>query len=545
MAVEEPASGRPDDIRLKAHAALAGLRLDGAWYEMRERIDESAGMRDRFEELLDAVLAVSSELELDPTLQRIVRAATELVDARYGELEISGDDEGGPVEFGYVGTDEARAGSARAFREHRPGHGLLDVPVRVRGTVLGELRLFEKRDGAGFTEDDEVMLHALAAAAGVAIDNARLFEQFRMRERWLGAVAEINGELLGGASVADTLDLVVRRACELLEAEAACILLPSDKTAETLAVTASAGGRRDRLATLTVELGEDSAFSTTVRQQRPRLFPELSLALPAVASAGFGPAAVAPLTHTTSTEGALLVARATGAAAFTAERLPMLTSLADQAAVALGFAEEQHNQRLAELFDERDRIAQGLHDHVIRRLFAIAMHLQGTLRRIDDRNVRSRVEHVVDQLDATVREIRTSVFDLHTTDTQGERSLRRRLLDIVEELTADSGPTPTVRLSGPLDTHVPSRVGEHAEAVLREALSNALRHSGSRAIRIAVEVDRGRLSVDVADDGVGMPKNVRRSGLENLARRARQCGGEFIVADEPGGGTHVTWRVPL
>ncbi|OQO93870.1 histidine kinase [Saccharomonospora piscinae] len=579
MAAEQPANGRRDDARFGT-SALTGLRLDELLHEVQERIGEIVRTRDRLQGLLDAVLAVASGLEVDSTLQRIVESATELVDARYGALGVLDEDEHGLAEFVYSGIDdETRAKMAHlpegrgllglliedprpvrladlaqhpasvGFpRNHPPMHSFLGVPVRVRDKVFGNLYLTEKRGGAEFTADDEVVLQALAAAAGVAVDNARLFEESRRRERWLGAVAEINGELLAGASVEATLELVVRRVCELADAEDAFILLATDETSDAVSVSVATGRRTASLSELAVDTRGDSAVAEAMRGGRPRLCADLVAALPeepGVASAGFGPGAVVPLTGAAGAGGVLITARAKGSAAFSSDQLPMLTSLADQAAVALEFADQQRSRRLLDLLAERDRIAQDLHDHVIQRLFATGMSLQGTLRRIDDPHARLRVEQAVEQLDSTVREIRTSIFDLHTSGAPGRGSLRRRLLDIVEELTSETAVAPTMRLSGAVDTLVPDRVGEHAEAVVREALSNALRHSEADAIRIVVEVDQQGLLIEVADNGVGIPEQARRSGLDNLRRRARHCGGDFTVGDEPGGGTRVVWRAPL
>ncbi len=577
MAVEEPADDRAGDR--SGTRALAGLRLDELLHEVRDRIGEIVRTRDRLQGLLDAVLAVASGLELDSTLQRIVQAAVDLVDARYGALGVL-DDDGGLAEFVYVGiSEETRAKmphlpegkgllglltreprpvrladlsqhpASVGFPEHHPPmHSFLGVPVRVRDEVFGNLYLTEKRGGAEFTSDDEVVLQTLAAAAGVAVDNARLFEQSRTRERWLGAVADINGQLLDGASVEATLELVVRRVCELADADLAFILLARDEAADDVSVHVSAGPSWSALADLTVDTRGDSPVAQVMRESTPRLFPALASALPdqpGVGSAGLGPGAVLPLVGAAGTGGALVTARAKGAPAFAREDLPMLTSLADQAAVALEFADKQRSQRLLDLLAERDRIAQDLHDHVIQRLFATGMSLQGTLRRIGDDHVRLRVEQAVEQLDDTVREIRTSIFDLHTSDNPEEASLRRRLLDIVERLTTESEVASTMKLTGTVDTLVPPHVAEHAEAVLREALSNALRHSGADAVRIVVEASERQLVIEVADNGVGIPEDAKRSGLDNLDKRARQCGGELRLLDEPGGGTCVLWRVPL
>ncbi len=578
MPVDHPAGGRSGGDR-PGTPALAGLRLDELLHEVRDRIGEIVDTRDRLQGLLDAVLAVASGLELDSTLQRIVQAATELVDARYGALGVL-DDHGGLARFVYSGIDaQTRARMAhlpegrgllglliddpRPVRladltrhpasvgfppHHPPMRSFLGVPVRIRDTVYGNLYLTEKRGGAEFTADDEVVLRALAAAAGVAVDNARLFERSRTRERWLEAVAEIDGELLGGASVHDTLELVVHRVRELAEAPDTMILLAAEETAEVVSVSVAAGERAERLDDLVVDPAGRDPVATTMRDGTPRLFADLTTALPeapAVSAAGLGPAAVVPLSGAAGPGGVLIAARPKGAPAFPAEWLPMLASLADQAAVALEFADKQRNQRLLDVLADRDRIAGDLHDHVIQRLFATGMSLQGTLGRIDDEAARSRVEQAVDQLDRTVREIRTAIFDLHTGATRGGGGLRRRLLDTVAELTADTAVSPSIEISGAVDSEVSPHVAEHAEAALREALSNALRHSGGDRVRVSVATADGQLTVEVTDNGAGIPPGTRRSGLDNLRSRAHRCGGELVLADEPGGGTRVEWRVPL
>ncbi|PXY30111.1 histidine kinase [Prauserella sp. PE36] len=558
-------------------SALAGLRLDELLHEVQERLAEIVRTRDRLQGLLDAVLAVATGLELDSTLQRIVQAAADLVDAQYGALGVLSD-EGGLSEFVYVGIDEETRASMghlpegrgllgvliedprpvrvadlskhRASvgfpRNHPPMHSFLGVPIRVRDKVFGNLYLTEKRDGAEFTADDEVVLQALAAAAGVAVDNARLFEKSRMRERWLGAVAEINGELLGGASVDATLALIVRRVRELAGAEDALLLLPGEAL-DVVSVSVVSGPRAEGLSGLAVDTRGGSVLAEILRGGDPRILPDLSLALsePGVSSGGFGPAVAVPVSSASGAGGMLVVARPKGSAAFVDEQLPMLASLADQAAVALEFADKQRNQRLLDLLADRDRIAQDLHDHVIQRLFATGMSLQGTLRRITDEHARGRVQHSVEQLDRTVREIRTSIFDLHTTAADRPASLRRRLLDVAADLTADSVVSPSIRISGAVDTFVPQRVAEHAEAVLREGLSNALRHSGGDEVAVSVEATAEELRIEVTDNGVGIPPGVARSGLDNIERRARQCGGSAAIRAAREGGTRVLWRAPL
>ncbi|WP_340684997.1 GAF domain-containing protein [Amycolatopsis coloradensis] len=556
-------------------AVLTGLRLDELLREVQERLSEIVKTRDRLQGLLDAVVAVATGLELDATLQRIVQAAAKLVDARYGALGVVGDEDG-LSEFVHVGIDpETRAmmghlpegrgllgllidepypvrvpdlsahpASVGFPANHPPMRSFLGVPVRVRDEVFGNLYLTEKRNAAEFTADDEVVIQALAAAAGVAIDNARLFERSRMRERWLGAVAEVTGRLLGGASVTDTLDLIGECVRELAEADGVTILLAKAGEARSLTVSSTVGDRIGPLLNTSTPRAHpvlDEVFS----EGRVSLIPDLGAVFPAEDEPSLtGPGVVVPLTGTAGDGGVLLAGRGKGAAQFDWEQIPLLFSFAGQAAVALEFDEKQRSRRLLDVFADRDRIAQDLHDHVIQRMFAIGMSLQSILSRVPDEFARDRIANGVEQLDRTARKIRTSIFDLHTSGSGEPRTLRRRLLDVVTELTGEGTVTTSVRIDGAVDTRVSPALYEHAEAVVREALSNAVRHSGGDEIGIGVEADR-ELVIEVTDNGVGISEAGRRSGLANLVQRAERCGGSAGFAARPDGGTRVTWRVPL
>jgi signal transduction histidine kinase len=240
--------------------------------------------------------------------------------------------------------------------------------------------------------------------------------------------------------------------------------------------------------------------------------------------------------------GVLLAVREKDAPAFGADLVPLLASFADQAVVAIEFSENQNARRLVDVLEDRDRIAHDLHDLVIQRLFATGMSLQGSLTWVTHPEARRRVQKAVVQLDQTVLEIRTSIFDLQTD--LGDAGLRRRLLDIVAELTEGAELTPAVRMSGTIDNLVPDYIGEHAQAVVRETVSNAVRHA--RATELTLTVEAGdALVISMVDNGGGMPSKVARSGLRNLEERAVSLGGGLTVADEPGGGTRVTWQVPL
>jgi signal transduction histidine kinase len=518
------------------------------------RLADLAKSRDRLQGLLDAVVAVGAGLELEGTLNRIVRIAVELVDARYGALGVVGpDDQELLTEFVYVGVDDRRLGvlienphPMRDAQEVAPT-SVLGAPIQVRGELFGNLYLTEKRGGGTFTEDDDIVLKGLAAAAGVAVENARLFEESRLRERFMEALGEVNSHLLGGGSSQDALTLIARRAHELSKADCTLILLSDGVPPEQVVIRAASGDCRS--AVLGISMPADEPPVVGMFDMRgAELIPDLSALLPDEwrrgLGADYGPAVAVPLRAGNVVSGVLVAMRVKGGARFVREHVPLLASFADQAAFALELAAKHRQQRELDVLADRDRIAGDLHDHVIQRLFATGMSLQGTVRRITDPGVRRRVGRAVEQLDETVREIRTSIFDLHTTGTDGAGSLRRRMLDIVEELSADSDVSPSVRISGAVDTLVPEDLAAHATAVLREAVSNAIRHSHAGEIVVTVEA-AADLIIDVVDDGIGLPPGVARSGLLGVERRATKCGGMAVVVPGPERGTRLTWRAPL
>jgi signal transduction histidine kinase len=196
------------------------------------------------------------------------------------------------------------------------------------------------------------------------------------------------------------------------------------------------------------------------------------------------------------------------------------------------------------VFADRDRIARDLHDHVIQRLFAIGMGLQGTLRRTVEQGVQQRLAHAVEELDQTVREIRTAIFDLHLPVAGSAAGLRRRLLDATAAAVEGSPVSPSVRIAGPVDSLVGAQLAEHAEAVVREALSNVVRHAQASAVTVTIDA-ADELTIDVRDNGVGIDPATARSGLRNLDQRAHDCGGQLTITTPPEGGTLLRWRVPL
>ncbi|MFP5022175.1 sensor histidine kinase [Pseudonocardia phyllosphaerae] len=534
---------------------LSGLRLDQLIGEMQERLGEIVTARLRMQKLLDAVLVVGAGLELGATLERIVQAAVDLVDARYGALGVLDPEDGSISRFVEVGMDpQVRAGIPRTpegkgllgvlvedprplrladLTQHPasvgfpPGHppmrSFLGVPIRVRDAVYGNIYLAEKVGASEFTADDEVVLQALAAAAGIAVQNSDLFEQSRVREHWLEASAEIRGAVLAGDDEASVLELVARRCTELAGIDG-CLIALGPGTDDTFRTGAVVGGARP-LADLDPALLRDA-----VETREP------------VHGCPSAPVVAVPMRISDQVTGVLVATRDRPERPFRAADTPLLVSFADQAALALELGEKNRAQSELAVLADRDRIARDLHDHVIQRLFAVGLKLQGTVRRSSEPEVTDRIGQALDELDHTVREIRTSIFDLHAAGAGG---LRRLLLDAVAEVAAESGLSTEVATSGPVDTLVPPAVATHVLAVVREAAANTVRHAAAHTLTVSAQVADGDLTVEIVDDGRGVPAGPRRSGLRNLGERAEELGGEFAVGEPPSGGTRLVWRVPI
>jgi two-component system, NarL family, sensor histidine kinase DevS len=572
----EPGTGRPE--------LLPHLQLDELLAELQARLQAVLDTRDRMRSLLEAVVAISSGLDLESTLQRIVEAAVGLVDASYGALGVIGEDKQ-LAEFVPVGLSQEEIGKIHHWPEGRgllglliddprplrlanigahpassgfpDGHpamrGFLGVPVRVRDEVFGNLYLTNKRGGGLFTEDDEAVLVALGAAAGVAVENARLYEAARRQQRWIQASAEVTTRLLSGSLPAEVLADITRRALELSGADLAVLALP-DEEGRRLTITYAEGDGADATRGLVLPGGQ-SLSGRVLATGEPMNSADFAADERAAQSARgamnqIGPAIVFPLGVPGNVRGVLTVGRLHGAAPFPSVQADMVASFAAQAGVALELAASRAEAQRLSLYEDRDRIARDLHDLVIQRLYATGMSLEGTMPMITRPEVASRITHAVDAMDLTIKDIRATIFALQSRDTADEPDLRGDILDLVEEMTPLLGFDPSLRLGAGLGGEIRREVAEQALAALREALSNAARHAAASQVEVTVEVGAdGMLTVQVTDNGTGIPAGGRRSGLHNLASRAEKLGGELQLGpadpDEPAPGTRLVWRVPL
>ncbi|GIE50740.1 histidine kinase [Amorphoplanes nipponensis] len=537
---------------------LSRVRLDELLQEMLVRVGEVVTSRERLRALLDAVVGIGTDLDLRSTLQRIVESACALAGARYGALGVIGADMqlSDFITHGIDPAAHARIGDLPHGRgvlgllitdphpvrmpditkhprsygfppNHPPMHSFLGVPVRTRDQIFGNLYLAEKQGADEFTEDDEEIMVALAAAAGVAIDNARLFALAQRRERWLSAAAEITGVLLGTVRRTEALRLIARRAREIAGAELVLVLLAGDDGSRYTIEVADGGDEMvgkvlavdvEALRAEGAELGDVADWPAPVPS---------------------GPVLAAPLAGADLPQGVLIVAGVTGSGE---DDAALLASFAGQAALALERARAQEEREQLVVLEDRERIARDLHDVVIQRLFATGMQLQGVAPQALRPEAAKRINAAVDDLDATIRDIRRSIFELRAPVGA---SLRTELRDAVEAATTALGFRPVLDVSGPVDSAVPDDVVPEVLAVLREALSNVARHARASTARVSVRAAGGEVVVQIEDDGVGTDPATARGGLVNMEERAADLGGSCAVSPAEGGGTVITWRVPI
>ncbi|TPQ17749.1 GAF domain-containing sensor histidine kinase [Streptomyces sporangiiformans] len=560
--------------------ATPQLRLDALLEDLQEQVQRVRDTQNRVHTLLDAVLSIGSNLDLDVVLHRIVESAVQLVDCRYGALGIL-NDEGGIKQFITVGVDEetiARIGHyprgegilgllireprplrLTALNEHPdsvgfpPGHPpmttFLGTPVQVRDRTFGNLYLTEKNGGEQFDAEDEAVLRTLGAAAGVAIDNARLYDDARRRERWLTASSELTRTLLSGADPTEALHSFTTTVRDLSDADLVTLAVPVGDTGN-LVIEAADGTDAGQVRGLA--LPDSTSLAAKVFSSGETIVSE-SLSQDPRAESGsaavldLGPAFLIPLGTRERVRGVLQVANRQGGPALTDATVKMITGFADHAALALEIAEHRRDSEQLLVLNDRDRIARDLHDLAIQRLFASGLSLQSVLNRVGDRpEVAERVQRVVNDLDDTIKVVRSTIYALRESDRSDAVGLRARLVAEVGQAAETLGFTPALRMSGLLDTDVPEDHREQLLAVLREALSNAARHAHATAVEVTAEATDAALRLRVADNGRGVdPATTRRSGLANIRTRAENLGGTFTLTPNQPAGTTLEWTVPL
>lgn len=538
---------------------------------------------DTDEGLYSALMGVASGLELKATLRRIVTNAVYLADASYGALGVL-DFDGKIQDFIHVGMpDEVskqignlplgggllgelsvhptplrlahineHPASIGFPENHPPMTSFLGVPIRVRGEVFGNLYLTSKKGGEEFTEEDEHSVIAFATAAAVAIENARLYELATLKEKWQRAVSEIGTAVLSGGDSGEVLELIAEKSRLLTGAAAALIALPDSTnslTIEIVNIDRDSTGTVTRLRSwLGLAAPDDSILKRSFSLGGSIIESECSIWNQVMTdSVEDRVAAVAlPLRTVDKVLGVLLLIWPHGSLMAANAVIDLVESFAGQAALTLVLAEAQQDNEDFAVLKDRDRIGRDLHDLVIQRVFATGMLLNGLLQNEDlPVEVGKKIDLAVGQLDETIREIRQTIFDLHSEPS--ETSIKARILQEVNSASSALGFPIRLTLMGPIDSAITQVIADHLLAVVRESLSNCVKHAHATEVDIRVAIDSPVLVCEVIDNGNGYSAEARFSGIKNMESRAMELGGELVVGARPDAqqGTRLRWSVPL
>ncbi len=565
----------------------AALDLDDLLGEIRRRAAGAQASQDRMSGLLDAVVAMSADLDLATVLVRVVESACRVVHSRYGALGVVDELSGQLVEFvthgmtaevresigeppcargvlaGIVGSGSVRIDDVTLRPEavgfptnHPPMRSLLAVPVQVRENRFGTLYVTDREDGAAFDADDEAVLVALAAAAGVAIENAQLLRRARRHQEWTEAIGELTQTLLEGRHERAALARMVKRSRELGDAELA-VLAVDDGTGRLVVQAAERAPRE------AAQPGGSAAppwpIGGILEGSRWRLLlasrvPLLLVSQPGDAAEGelsaelrerfalppYGATALVPITVGEVEVGLIALAWNQENQVEATETMEMLTTFAKQMGLAIEAARAQRQRARTTVLEDRDRIARDMHDHVIQRLYAAGLSLQTALR-VTDGWVATKLESAVADLDAAVKDIRHAIFELNHAIPEG--GLGPELEALVEKAGEGFGFLPNLAIEGVL-SEVPFELEADVVAVVREALSNSVRHASATDAEVRVSTLED-LVITVRDNGVGIGPDIPRSGLANLTERARARGGWCQARPGSPNGTEFVWTVPL
>jgi signal transduction histidine kinase len=560
------------------------LDVDDLMEELQSRASAARRSHEQLEALLDAVTAVSANLELSEVLGRIVRSACALVNARFGALGVLSPDGEHLVEFvthGISPEERARIGDLprghgilglliqdpqpRRLSDisahpdsygfppnHPPMRSFLGTPIRIRDEVFGNLYLAERQGGTEFSQADEAMLVALASAAGFAIDNARLYERKEQQRQWGQAISELTRSLLESPAEDAVFTPLVERVCALADAQLCAISLESEDGGSFVRALHSSDGPAGTDATFPAawpalageawsEVLGSGVDLLLVPGPQPGVAQRVAADLAAAAGKVAGPTAVLPLAAGLRPIGHLLLMWQPGQEDSASQVMPDLSAFAQQVALGLIAARAHHDKALVAMLEDRDRIARDMHDLVIQRLFATGLSLQAAGRFAVHPMVQNRLDEAVESLDVTIKEIRSTIFDLHAKVATGD--VESQLREVLQAYAPSLGFSPALDLRGDL-TLLDAAVAVDLMAVVREGISNVSRHAQASTASVEVTVGAS-LRVAIRDDGNGISDSGRRSGLANLERRAAARSGTIEIEPVEPSGTRLTWSVPM
>jgi signal transduction histidine kinase len=541
--------------------------LDRLLADLVSSAEKVLGTQGRLRNLLKATQTIVGPTDLPVVLRSIVEAAVQLLDAKYGALGVIAPDghleqfihvgipnetadlighlpEGHgllgaliedprPILLDHLGRDPRSSG----FPDHHPPmDSFLGVPVRVRDEIFGNLYLTEQASGS-FSSEDKELLTSLAATAGIAIENARLLDETRRRQRWSAASAEIAAAIITDDSDA-SLGFLVERVVELADADLVAIVLPASDA--RLIVDTARGAHADEIIGLIFPRA-GSLAGRALESGQPVLTDSNQTDLDRPDAIALGPTMAIPLMGSSGQQGVLTVARELGRGRFVSADIEMAADFAGQASLAIELNRARADSQRLAVLEDRSRIARDLHDHVIQRLFGAGLGLQALGGTLNDARAREAIDEHVGSLDDAIIQIRTAIFALKGSARDERPSLRHLVLDLLSEVSPAFEHTPRIVFAGPIDVFVPPEMTEDILAVVREGLANVARHARADSSVVSLSVVSGEMVVEISDDGIGVSDVTRRSGTANLLERASQWDGSFSLGARNEGGTVLRW----
>jgi signal transduction histidine kinase len=546
-------------------------------------VEATTEQRERLRALVDAGIALSSELSLDALLQRIVESASALTGARYAALGVI-DASGTALErFVFTGLDRESADrigelprgrgilgvlirDARALRltdigddprsvgfppGHPPMRGFLGVPILLRGVAYGNLYLTEKQTG-DFTEEDEELVQLLAAQAAVAIENTRLYEAATRWSQQLESLTEVGNALAAEIELPRLLDLVARRLRELVQARMVAIALPADGELE---IAAADGPEADDILGLRLSLAGSKMGRVFERKRSERVDsmlddPEVDQA--AARQLAARTALYVPLLVRDRAIGVTMAGdKQTSDARFTADDVRVAEIFTARAAVAVDLSERVSRDALRRIVDaqelERRRLARELHDETGQALTSILLSLKAIEEAGDRETLRAALDEVRERVVTTLQDVRRLAVELRpkVLDDFGLVSALERLAETFEESTGievDLETTSIERLPGEIETAL--------YRIVQEAFTNVVKHAEATKVSVLLTRRAGAAAVVVEDDGRGFDPRAAEDagfgfGLVGIRERIELLGGRLHLESSRAAGTTVVAEVPL
>jgi signal transduction histidine kinase len=540
--------------------------------------------QDRLRAVLDAAIAVTSELSIEAVLQRIVEAAAELTGAKYAALGVIDQSGIGLENFVTTGLDEEtirRIGDrprgrgilgvlirdAQPLRlpdiardprsvgfpaNHPPMKSFLGVPILLRGVAYGNLYLTEKAGGDVFTDEDEELVRLLAAQAAVAIENARLYESATRWGEQLQSLAEVGNALATEIELPRLLELVVTRLRALIDARIVFLAMPG-AGGETVIETV-AGERPEKYVGMRLDPTRSKSARVLERRRSERvdaLIDDPEADQQTARRLGARTGLFVPLVVRDRAIGVLVAQdKQQPDPRFTDEDLRIAEAFAERAAVAIDLSERVARDALRRVVAgqelERQRLARELHDETGQALTSILLGLKGIEEGKNEEDVRRSVLALRELVVSTLHDVRRLAVELRpkALDDFGLVPALERLAQTFAEQTCVKVDVEAVLGEERLEAEVETALYR----IVQEALTNVIKHANARTVSVVLTRQGERVAVVIEDDGRGFdPEAARdeRLGLLGMQERIALVDGRLSVESRPGQGTAVAVEVPL